>query len=110
MSSSAQQTDEAMAEDTVLTDVLGNHAKVKMLVALLGESDQDLNATELARLAGIDRSTFYEHIDDLLAYGIVEETRQVANSQMYKLNRNSDAAEDLARLEWDLIEAIPDVE
>jgi DNA-binding transcriptional ArsR family regulator len=101
---------EPYADNTVMTDVLGNHAKVKMIVALLSEADQDLNATELARLAGIDRSTFYEHIDDLLAYGIVEETRRVANSQMYKLNRDSDAAEDLAQLEWDLIEAIPDVE
>jgi DNA-binding transcriptional ArsR family regulator len=101
---------EPYAENTVLTDVLGNHAKVKMIVALLSECDQDLNATELARLAGIDRSTFYEHIDDLLAYGIVEETRQVANSQMYQIDRDSDVAEDLAQLEWDLIEAVPDVE
>jgi len=59
---------ESAVEDTVLTDVLGPHAKVKILTALLSENDRDLNATEIARPAGIDRSTFYEHLDDLLDY------------------------------------------
>ncbi|MDY7081639.1 MAG: hypothetical protein SXQ77_04345 [Halobacteria archaeon] len=65
---STQKTDnsESLAEDTVLTDVLGGHAKVKILVALLSNSDRDLNATEISRLAGINRTTFYEHIDDLM--------------------------------------------
>ena len=66
------ETKEAAAEETVLTDVLGPHAKVKILTVLIGESDRDLNPTDIARLAGIDRSTFYEHIDDLVAYDVVE--------------------------------------
>lgn len=98
---------EAAAENTVLTDVLGNHPKVKIIVALLGESNHDRNATELSRLAGIDRSTFYEHLDDLLAYGIVEQTRTVGNSPMYRIDRENSAAEDLAALEWDLLDHVP---
>lgn len=94
------------AGDTVLTDVLGGHAKVKILTALLSESDRDLNPTDIARLAGIDRSTFYEHVDDLLAYDVVEETRTVGNSQMYQINRENPAAEDLAQLEWDLLDYV----
>jgi len=99
---------EAAAEDTVLTDVLGDHPKVKILVALLGESDHDRNPTEIAHLAGIDRSTFYDHVDDLLAYGIVERTRTVGNSPMYRIGRENAAAEDLAALEWDLLDQVPD--
>lgn len=99
---------EAAAENTVLTDVLGPHAKVKILVALLSENNRDLNPTDISRLAGIDRSTFYEHIDDLVAYGVVEETRTVGNSQMYQINRDNPAAEDLAQLEWDLLDCIPE--
>lgn len=98
---------EAAAEDTVLTDVLGPHAKVKILTVLLGENDRDLNATEISQLAGIDPSTFYEHIEDLLGYGIVIHTRTVGNSKMYQINRDSPAAEDLAQLEWDLLDNIP---
>ena len=98
---------EPYAEGTVLTEVLGGHAKVKILVALLGENDRDLNVSDIARLAGIDRSTFYEHVDDLVAYGLVEQTRTVGNSKMYRINRDSAAAEDLARMEWDLLEEMP---
>jgi len=98
---------EAAAENTVLTDVLGDHPKVKIIVALLGESDHDRNPTELSRLAGIDRSTFYAHVDDLLAYGIVEQTRTVGNSPMYRIDRGNAAAEDLAALEWDLLDHVP---
>lgn len=97
---------ESAAEGAVLTDVLGPHAKVKILVALLGENDRDLNATEIARLAGVDRSTFYEHLDDLLAYDVIEETRQVGNSQMYQINRDNPAAEALAQMEWDLLDYV----
>ncbi|WP_135823392.1 winged helix-turn-helix domain-containing protein [Halorussus ruber] len=102
------KTQQAAGEDTVLTDVLGPHAKVKIITVLIGESDRDLNPTDISRLAGIDRSTFYEHIDDLVAYGVVEETRTVGNSQMYQINRDNPAAEDLAQLEWDLLDYIPE--
>lgn len=101
---------EAAAEDTIMTDVLGGHAKVRILITLIGEADQDLNATEIARLAGIDRSTFYEHIDDLLGYGLVEQTRQVGNSQMYRINQDSAAAEHLAKMEWELFEVLAEAE
>jgi DNA-binding transcriptional ArsR family regulator len=108
-SSDTEQT-EAAAEATVLTDVLGDHPKVEIIVALLAENDRDRNPTEIARLAGIDRTTFYEHVDDLLAYGIVEQTRTVGNSPMYQLDRENPAAEDLAALEWDLFDQIPAAE
>jgi len=101
----AESDSESYADGTILTDVLGPHAKVKMLAVLIADSDRDLNPTEIARLAGIDRSTFYEHIDDLLAYDLVEQTRTVGNSPMYRINRDSAAAEDLAQFEWDLLEA-----
>ncbi len=97
---------EAAAENTVLTRALGPHAKVKILTVLIGENDQDLNATEIARLAGIDRSTFYEHVDDLLEYELIVETRTVGNSQMYRINKDNPAAEDLAQMEWDLLEYV----
>jgi len=79
---------------------------VKILTALLSENDRDLNATEIARLAGIDRSTFYEHLDDLLDYEMIVETRRVGNSQMYAINRENPAAEALAQMEWDLLEYV----
>lgn len=101
------EVDDAYANGTVLTQALGTHAKVKILAALLSESDRDLNATDVARLAGIDRSTLYDHLDDLLSFELVVETREVGNSTMYQLNRESEAAKALAKLEWELIDEAP---
>lgn len=83
---------------------------MKILVALLGENHRDLNATEIARLAGIDRSTFYDHLNDLLDYEMLVETRQVANSQMYRINRDNPAAEALAKAEWELLDYVTKLE
>lgn len=99
--------DSAYATGTVLTDALGTHAKIKILAALLSEPDRDLNVTDISRLAGVDRSTFYEHVDDLLAFGLVIQTRDVGPSTMYQLNRDSEAATALAKLEWELVDAAP---
>ena len=104
----AEATEDPYAEGTILTEVLGPHAKVKILVVLISDSNRDLNATEISRLAGIDRSTFYEHIEDLLAYDLVEVTRTVGNSKMYRINRENDAAEALAEFEWKLLDHAPD--
>ena len=105
-SGTAESVAEAYADDTVLTDVLGPHAKVKILVVLIADNDRDLNPTEIARMAGIDRSTFYEHVDDLLAYGMIEQTRTVGNSPMYRINRESAAAEALAQMERELLDEV----
>lgn len=95
---------EAYADDTLLTRILGGHPKTKILIALIGEARRDCNPTDIARLAGIDRTTFYKHIDELVEFELVEKTRVVGQSQMYQINRDSPAAEALAQLEWELIE------
>lgn len=100
------EAEESAADRTVLTDVLGPHAKVKILTVFVGESDRDLNATEASRLAGIDRSTFYDHVDDLLEYDLLEVSRTVGNSKMYRINRENPAAEHLAQLEWNLLDQV----
>lgn len=101
---------EAYADDTIMSDVLGGSAKVRILDALISEADRDLNASDVARLAGIDRSTFYNHVERLQAYGLVERTRTVGNSPMYQINRESEAAERLAQFSWDLVDVLADAE
>lgn len=93
---------ESLGEDNTLTDVLGDHPKVRIIAALLSQSRRDLNSSDIARLAGIERSTFYNHKDDLLAYGIMEQTRTIGNSPMFQINRDNEAAKTLGKLDHDL--------
>lgn len=101
---------EPYSEGAVLTDVVGDHPKARILAALLGDHERDLNPSDISRLAGIDRTTFYAHIDDLQAYDLVEQTRTVGNSTMYQLNKENEAAQTLAAFEWALVEFLAETE
>jgi DNA-binding transcriptional ArsR family regulator len=90
---------EAYADDTPLTHLFGSGARVKIVAALLGEDGTDLNVTDIARLAGVARSTVYDHIDELQELGVVEHTRNVGDSPMYRFNGENEVCEYVAKLE-----------
>lgn len=94
------------ADSSALTVLLGNGAKVKILVALLSETSQDFNVTDIARLAGVSRNTVYSHLDELISVGVVEESRKVGAGRMYRINQDNEVAKKLAEIEWDLMDAM----
>lgn len=100
------QESEPFAEGTALTYLFGDHPKPRILATMLSESDRDLSVTEIARLSGLNRTTIYEHLDDLLELDVIINTRRTAG-QMYQINRDSQVAQDLAKLEWDLLDHLP---
>jgi len=98
---------EPYAESAVLTAMLGDNPKVKILSVLL-KTGRDINVSQIADQAGMSRSTVYEHIDGLQAISVVEKTREVGGSPLYQLNRDSEAAEYLGKLEWALLDEFAD--
>lgn len=101
-----QDETEPFAEQTAITRLLGDHPKVKILAALSSERN-DVNVTRLAELSGVSRSTVYDHLDDLLELNVVVETREMAGGSLYQLNRDDEAAETFAQLEWALLDNVP---
>lgn len=100
-----QSEDEAFAEQTALTDLLGTHPKVKILAVLLSEG-HDINISQIARQGGMSRSTVYGHIEDLQTLGVVEQTREIGGSSLYEINKDSEVAEQLQQLEWTLVDSV----
>ncbi|USZ66705.1 winged helix-turn-helix domain-containing protein [Halorussus salilacus] len=90
---------DSYAEDSPFTPLFGQPARTKILAAFVSERGRDLNVSYVAKLAGVARSTVYDHLDDLQELGVVEHTRDVGGSPMYQLNEDSDIAEELVRLE-----------
>lgn len=90
---------EAYAEDTPLTYLFGTPARTKIIGALLSETDRDLNTSDIARLAGVARSTVYDHLDELEALGLVEETRMVGGSPMYQIDTDDELVEHIVEIE-----------
>lgn len=99
-------THDAYAEGTYLVDILGDPSKVKILATMLGDHNQDLTASDIARMSGIDRTTFYDHIETILDYGLVKIIREAGNSKMYKINKDSEAAQALAEFEWKILDTV----
>ncbi|MBS1263690.1 MAG: hypothetical protein MAG715_00875 [Methanonatronarchaeales archaeon] len=96
---------EPFAEGAALTYLFGDHSKTRILATMLSESDMDLSVTEITRISGLNRTTVYKHLDDLEELGVIVNTRKTAG-QMYQINSDSEVVQDLAKLEWDLFDAL----
>ncbi|WP_313693331.1 winged helix-turn-helix domain-containing protein [Halorarum halobium] len=105
-----ETSDEAYAEDTPLTYLFGTPARTKIVGALVSETDHDLNTSDIARLAGVARSTVYDHLDELEALGLVEETRTVGGSPMYQLDTDDELVEHIARIEGLVLKRLLELE
>ncbi len=76
-------------EDLPAIELMTPPARAKILTSLVGV--QGLRtASEVADLAEIDITTFYDHKDLLMEYEILESPRRIGNSDMYHLNPDSE--------------------
>lgn len=100
MSEPASETD-AYADGTPLMHLFGTPARTKILSVFVAERGRDLSKSEIARQAGVARSTVYDHLNDLDDLGVIEHTRdtQDGHSERYQLNEDSDIADYLYKLE-----------
>lgn len=84
---------DALREDP-LVYLFGDHAKTRLLVALL-QSPEPLNPSQIVEQADLEsRTSWYRNKDDLFATGLVEQVDKVGNSPKY------DIAVDDDRVEW----------
>lgn len=86
---------EAMLEANPLVRLFGDGARVKLLAVLL-QADHPMNVTRICELADVNRSTWYDHEDELLESGLVYEAEPAGNSPMFAFVD----AEDDRRTEW----------
>lgn len=102
----ASASDDTYA-DNAMTLLLGDHAKARMLTVFAGKDYRDLRASRVCELAGIRPESFEKHVGDLLDFGVVE-VRESGDERTYRLNPDSDLAEDLKELQFDLLSAVAD--
>lgn len=83
-------TDEpAYADDAPLIHVFGDSARIRILSAMLSDREHDLNVTDIANMAGVARSTVYDHLDELQESHLIIKAREVGGGSMYQINNNS---------------------
>jgi DNA-binding transcriptional ArsR family regulator len=98
--------DEAFADDTPLVWLMGRPARARILSVFVDERSRDLSVSEIAEQAGIARSTVYDHLDDFVELGIVENTRKAGVSERYQLDMDNDIAELLYKLDGVTLNAL----
>lgn len=97
MSQVSPDVDEAPADDTPLVELFGGSARVRLIAAALGADDRELSKSELARLAGVDRSTVYDHLETLLELDVLEVASDNRQGERYRL-ADSDLTDKLDEL------------
>lgn len=79
------------------TAIFGDAPHVRVIDFLLETDAPDHTITDIARGASVARPTVYKVVDDLVAEGIIAQTRVVGNSRFFALNERSRAVRALAR-------------
>lgn len=80
-------------DSSPFTALFDKESRVRIFDVLLSKHHQELSETDLAELAGIDRSTVYRVIPKLVDSGLVTEDDNEGGTTLYSLNQDHPAAE-----------------
>lgn len=78
-----------MAETSLFIDFMGDSPTIRVLDYLLTERTLDFSITDMAKNAGIGRSTLYRIWEHLIASKIIISTRVIGKAKLYKLNTDN---------------------
>src|SRR3989344_8589065 len=89
--------------NSVLTDIFGNSPIIKVLDFLITFADFDYPLTEIAKNSEVSYSSLQIFWRKLEENNIVIKTRRVGKSDLYKLNTQNPAVQQLIKSDWNLI-------
>jgi DNA-binding IclR family transcriptional regulator len=90
-------------KNSIFVEVFGNNPIIKVLDFLITFADFDYPLTEIAKNSEVSYSTLQVFWHKLVRNNIVIKTRRVGKSDLYKLNTNNPAVQQLIKLDWNLI-------
>ncbi len=76
-------------EKSLFIEFMGDSPTIRVLDYLLTERDLDFSITDMAKNAGIGRSTLYRIWDNLIKNKIIIFTRLIGKAKLYKLNKDN---------------------
>jgi len=95
-----------MENETIFTEIFGSNPIIKILDFLITFQLFDYSLTEIAKNSGVGYSTLQTFWEKLERNNIVVKTRRVGKSDLYKLNTNNLAVQQLIKLDWNLIKGV----
>lgn len=92
-----------MEEKSLFIEFMGDSPTVKILDYLLTERELDFSISDMARNAGVGRTTLYRIWEKLLENKIIVSTRVIGKAKLYKLNMENNAIKKLIEIDDSLI-------
>src|SRR3972149_7862057 len=78
-------------EESIFVRVLGDTPKIRILNYLIKYRGLDYSMSDIARNSNVGWSTLNRLWDDLISFRIIEKTRNVGKSKLFKLNEKNSA-------------------
>jgi len=78
-----------MKETSLFIEFMGDSPTIRVMDYLLTERDLDFSITDMAKNAGIGRTTLYRIWDGLIKNEIIIHTRVIGKAKLYRLNKNN---------------------
>jgi predicted transcriptional regulator len=78
-----------MESKSLFIEFMGDSPTVRVLDYLLTERDLDFSISDMARNAGIGRTTLYRIWSSLIKNKIIMPTRVIGKAKLYKLNKDN---------------------
>ena len=92
-----------MKNEPIFIEIFGNNPIIKVIDFLITFQLFDYPLTEIAKNSGVSYSTLQTFWDKLERNNIIIKTRRVGKSDLYKLNTNNPAVQQLIKLDWKFI-------
>jgi hypothetical protein len=95
-----------MENETVFLEIFGSNPVMKVIDFLISFQLFDYPMTEIAKKSGVSYSTLQTFWNNLEKNCIVIKTRRVGKSDLYKLNTQNPAVQQLIKLDWNLVTGV----
>jgi DNA-binding transcriptional ArsR family regulator len=95
-----------MINETIFTEIFGNNPVIRVIDFLITFQLFDYPLTEIAKNSGVSYSTLQAIWPKLERNSIIIKTRRVGKSDLYKLNTENPAVQQLIKLDWNFIKGV----
>lgn len=92
-----------MENKSTFIEIFGNNPVMKVIDFLISFQMFDYSLTEIAKNSEVSYSTLQTFWEKLEQNNIIIKTRRIGKSNLYKLNTENPAVQQLIQLDWNLI-------
>src|SRR3990167_1484402 len=92
-----------MEEKSLFIEFMGDSPTIRVLDYLLTERELDFSITDMAKNAGIGRSTLYRIWEGLIKNNIILPTRVIGKAKLFKLNKDDAVIQKLIEVDDKLV-------